>query len=126
MIARRFTLTALVWVASLVGLLVFSGVPVQAAITHQYLSHITEVPAGSGAPFPGPFLKTGIGGLTVDSGELYLADGVSLLEGTSRLDRFDIPSGAFVSQFPQVPSPNLLNQGVAVGHATGEAEVYIA
>jgi WD40 repeat protein len=104
----------------------FSGVYARAAITHEYLSQITEVPAGSGAPFTGPLSSSGIGGLTVDGAVLYLADGAGS-DNEYRLDKFDASSGAFLAQFPQAPSSiGFLNQGVAVGHATGETQVYVA
>ena len=60
--------------------------------------------------------------LTVDSGELYVAGGRA---ANYRLDKFNASSGKFVSQFAQVPSLTFLYQGVAVGHATGEQEVYV-
>jgi hypothetical protein len=62
--------------------------------------------------------------MTVDSGELYVADG-GRFESEYRLDRFNASSNAFVLQFPQVSSLSYLHQGVAVGHATGETEVYV-
>jgi Fibronectin type III domain/WD40-like Beta Propeller Repeat len=106
--------------------MVFSGVSARAAITHEYLSQITEVPAGSGAPFTGPLSSSGIGGLTVDGAVLYLAEGARS-DNEYRLDKFDASSGAFLAQFPQAPSSiGFLNQGVAVGHATGETEVYVS
>ncbi len=58
----------------------------------------------------------------MDSGELFLAGGRA---EQYRLDKFNASSGAFVSQFPQVPSLSFLHQGVAVGHSTGEPEVYV-
>jgi hypothetical protein len=125
MLARELRL-ALVLTCALVGVVAFWGVSARAAVTHEYLSQITEVPAGSGAPFTGPFLAHGIGGLTVDGGELFLADGGN--SGSEyRTDTFDASSGVFISQFPQAPSSlAFLNQGVAVGHATGETQVYVA
>jgi hypothetical protein len=61
--------------------------------------------------------------MTVDGGELYVADGSN---AEYRLDKFDASSGAFVSQFPQAPGLSWLHQGVAVGHGTGETQVYVA
>jgi hypothetical protein len=92
----------------------------RAAITHDYLSQITEVPAGSGAALPGPLIQPK--GLAVDGGELYVADGS---QSEYRIDKFDASSGVFVSQFPQVASLSYLHQGIAIGHATGETEVYV-
>ncbi len=61
--------------------------------------------------------------MTIDSGELYVADRGSA--GEPRLDKFNASTGSFIAQFPQVPSLSYLYQGVAVGHSTGETEVYI-
>jgi WD40-like Beta Propeller Repeat len=60
--------------------------------------------------------------MTVDSGEVFLADGHA---ADYRLAKFDASSGAFVAQFAQVPSLTFLHSGIAVGHATGEQEVYV-
>jgi hypothetical protein len=104
--------------------MVFSGASAQAAVRHEYLSQITEVPVGSGASFPGPFISPQA--LTVDGGDLYVADGQSL-GGEYRLDKFNASTGAFVEQFPQAPSSLAgLHEGIAVGHATGATEVYVA
>ncbi len=62
--------------------------------------------------------------MTVDSGELFVAEAGARSQ-QYRLDKFNASSGAFVSQFPQVPSLADLYQGVAVGHATVEPEVYV-
>jgi len=106
---------ALVCVVALVA-------PASAAVIHSALTPpITEVPASSGAPLTGAL--SNVHAITVDSGDLYVADGSG---EHSRLDRFDASSGAFVSQFAQVPSLSYLDQGLAVGHATGEKEVYVA
>ncbi len=63
----------------------------------------------------------------MDSGELYVAEGrVSGGDPSlGRLDKFNASTGAFIGQFPRVPSLSYLYQGVAVGHSTGETEVYI-
>jgi hypothetical protein len=60
--------------------------------------------------------------MTVDSGELYVAEGGS----ESRIDRFDGSSGVFLAQFPQLSSLSFLHQGIALGRSTGEAQVYVA
>ncbi|HEY2142009.1 MAG TPA: hypothetical protein VGG98_08115 [Solirubrobacteraceae bacterium] len=102
------------------GFLALLSAPAQAAVRHQFLSRITEVPAegpkGESVPLPGPL--EGPGAMTVDSGRLYVAESHGA-EG-NRLDTFDASSGAFALQFPQVPSLSFLQQGVAVAHATGE------
>src|SRR5258705_13351700 len=119
MSARRVTLRTLVWLCPLAGLLAFSDIPARAEVTHKFLSQITEVPAEGPhkemVPAPGPINEAV--GMTVDSSELYVAEGLQ----NSRLDKFDASSGAFVSQFAQIPSPVYdLRQSVAVAHATGE------
>jgi hypothetical protein len=103
--------------------MLFPGAAARAAVTHKYLSRITEVPAGSGAVLPGPLVRPTA--VASDSGELFVDDNPGL-GSEYRLDKFDASTGAFVSQFPQVPSLSYLHQGVAVGHATGEAAVYVA
>ncbi len=119
--ARRLISRALVWSCLLVGLLALVGSSAQAAVTHDYLSQITEVPSagphGETVPLPGPL--TGVEAMAFDSGELY----VSTREST--LDKFSV-SGAFVSQFAQAPGLSYLYQGLAIGHSTGETEVYTA
>jgi hypothetical protein len=126
--ARRLTSMCLVWLCALTGLFAFAlaCAPAWATVTHEYLSspHIVEVPGtgpkGESVPSPGPFLEGSH--MTVDAGELYVVDGFA---ESSRLDKFDGSSGAFVSQFPGVASPSLqyINQGVAVAHASGEVYV---
>jgi hypothetical protein len=119
--ARRLTLTILASLCALAGALLFGGVVAQAAVTHEALSRITEVPTtgphGEPVPFPGPLNHEGFISMTVDSGELYLAE--------EPVDKFDAKTGAFVSQFEKAPSQfGLFNESVAVGHSTGETEVY--
>jgi hypothetical protein len=92
------------------------------AVTHEYLSSISEVPAGP--PLPGAFGN--VRSLTVDGGELFVADaddGGANRE--SRIDRFSAASGAFLGQFPQEQAFASLLDGIAVGHATGETQVYV-
>src|ERR1700748_435384 len=121
MSVRRWSLRVLVLFSVVAGCLGMGVAVASAAITHEYLSQITEVPAGAGASLPGPFVSPAA--MTVDNGELYVADHLKEESGLDRssLDRFSASSGAFVSQFPQAPSPlGYLHQSVAVGHVTGE------
>ncbi|HEY5195189.1 MAG TPA: hypothetical protein VIJ39_15145 [Solirubrobacteraceae bacterium] len=122
MIARRLMLLTLVAVSAMVGCLVFVGLAAQAAVTHDYLSQITEVPTGPGVGIPGPV--TELDSMTVDSGDLWVAEHVS---GTSnyRIDEFNDSTGAFIAQLPQVPDIEEFSRGVAVGHTTGEPVVYV-
>jgi hypothetical protein len=125
MSARRLTTTMFASLCALVGALVFGSAGAQAMVTHRYLSSpITEVPAKGPPPaeeavaFPGPL--QGFQAMTFDSGELYLID------EEERLDKFNASTGAFIAQFPRPAKPyGHLHYGVAVGHGTGETEVYV-
>jgi hypothetical protein len=125
--ARGVLSTVLVLLCALVGVFAFGGVA-QAAVTHRYLSSpITEVPAKGPPPAeetvesPGPI--QGISNMTEDSGNLYLARSTS---ESDFVDTFDASSGAFTAQFAPVPEPYFdFDQGLAVGHETGETEIYV-
>jgi hypothetical protein len=113
--------------------LVFSGVSARAAIEHEYLSQITEVPATGphGEAVPSSGALTGVKSLAADGGNVWLAEHVPPAAGVResfrdfRIDEFSASSGAFVSQLPQVPGVTELDLGVAVGHVGGEAHVYV-
>lgn len=116
----------LVSLCALVGVAAPAGVSARGAVLHHYLPEVSKtisegVPASSGAPLPG--LVTGSGSMAVDSGHLWVAEAIQGTNST-RIDEFDAGTGAFVSQFPQVPSLSYLFQGVAVAHANGD--VYVA
>lgn len=115
---RRPMVAILAWLCALVVVFAVSGAWAGAAVTHEYLKKITEVPVGSGAQFTGPLDK--VESMTVDAGELYIAEGENEV---SRLNKFDAASGAFLAQFPHVPSLGYLDQGVAVADATGDVYV---
>lgn len=93
-----------------------------AAVTHEYLSQITEIPASAGVASPGPLF--GVNAMAIDSGDLYVAEEQSY-PAPERLDEFNASSGAFVRQFAL---PSSLHGyyffGLAAGHATGEQQVY--
>ncbi len=106
-----------------------------AKTSHMFESVITEVPAegsgGKSVPAPGRLEQAN--SLTVHAGDLYLAEqleGEGLAGSHVRADQF-APSVSkpgeyeFVSQLPQ-PEP-LLNgvQGIALGSAASEPEMYI-
>ncbi|HXB65890.1 MAG TPA: hypothetical protein VNV42_13560 [Solirubrobacteraceae bacterium] len=115
MSARRLTTVALVSLCALAGWLALPAAPAQAAVVHKYLSSMAEAP-------PEPT------GLAVDSGDLYVVGSTRLNgggEGGSSQSVFDDATGALIAQFPEVPSLSFLHEGVGVGHATGEAEVYV-
>jgi hypothetical protein len=97
------------------------GPPAQAAITHSFLSQITEVPGkgpkGETVPLPGKL--NAVTETAVDSGNLYVAEFIEG-KGQNRLDAFNATSGAFLSQFPEVPGLAGVGEfGLAVGHANG-------
>jgi hypothetical protein len=117
-----------VWLCALAGSLVLGVCSAPAFLTHEFFAapskEISEGvpstgPHGESVPVPGPLGE--IKSMTVDSGELYVAEGVE----KSMIDKFDVSSGAFVSQLPQLASPAFLHQGVTVGHSTGEAQLYV-
>jgi hypothetical protein len=133
MAARRLMLGTLVMVCALGYVLGLSVVPGSAAVTHEYLPEVSArlnegVPAvgphGEAVPAPGPFGYSNgfLDSMTVDSGQLYVAEG----QDESRIDTFDASSGAFLSQLPQFSPPVYVHQGIVVGHSTGEAQVYVA
>ena len=117
-------------VAALTYTSVFATSRAQAAVTHALLPEVSEALA-RGVPAsatPQEALLTGpldnVKALTVDSGHVWIAD--SLQGGGSRVDEFDATSGAFAS--PQLREEEVvshLETGVAVGHLTGEEEVYV-
>lgn len=123
---RRLMVTTLISLCASLCVLTLGVVSAHAAVTHDYLKQITEVPAEDPAkepvPLSGPLSEPSA--MTIDAGELYVLEAA---EGAGRgLNRFNASSGAFISQFPKVSSLFSLKHGVAVGHATGESEVYVA
>jgi hypothetical protein len=112
----------LVSCCALVGVWALSVASAQAAVRHDYLSQITEVPAGAGVSLPGPV--TSLSSMTVDSGHLWVAEHIENTN-SSRVDMFDAASGVFVSQFPQPAGLVATQYGIAVGHGTGEGLVYV-
>jgi hypothetical protein len=126
---RSSLLGGLVVLCVLAGGVAIEGATAQAAVRHKLLSKITEVPAEGphkeAVPVHGAL--AGPSGMTVDSGDLwtteeYFNPGVG---PELRVDEFDAASGAFVSQLPQQGKSLTDFQGVAVGHATGEMELYV-
>ncbi len=92
-------------------------------VTHDYLSDIAEVPASSGATFTGPL--HGPSSMTIDEGDLWLIDHTGGNTSHNAVDEFDASTGVFVKQLPQVANSASLNN-IALGHSTGETEVYAA
>jgi hypothetical protein len=100
-----------------------------AAVTHEFLSGLSaKLNGAEPTPLTGPFgfEENGVQSMTVDAGELYVADDFRNFEGAkNRIDKFNASTGSFISQFPQLSTPGSLHQGVTVGHSTGEAQVYL-
>jgi hypothetical protein len=121
--------SALACLCLVVGLLASMAGSAQAAVTHEFLSGPSAklnqgIPAvgphGEAIALPGPLRS--VGAMTVDGGDLYIAEN---LFGSSRVDVFDSTTGAFVRQFDQSPSIEGTYLGVAVGHATGATQIYV-
>jgi hypothetical protein len=123
---RMFVRRTSIALSALAACLALSCSPASAAVTHEYLSQITEVPAtgphGEAVALPGPLSE--VDSLAADSGGVWLAEHIG---GTVnfRVDEFNAESGAFLSQLPQVAGVEELRHGIAVGHATGEAQIYV-
>jgi hypothetical protein len=107
----------------------FWGGAAWGAVTHAYLSQITEVPASSGVAAPGPLSEVSL--MAVDAGNLFVAEsghedehGAFIPE---RLDEFDASSGAVERQFslPSSSQTYFYYFGLAAGHATGQEQVYL-
>jgi hypothetical protein len=118
--ARRLTLAALVTLCALTGAFAFAGVSAQAAATHDLLFQFNEIPAGPGVTYPG--LLKGSSTITVDSGHIWSAEHISGT-GNFRIDEFNAANGQFMRELAKPERPEY--QGIAVGHATGEGEIYV-
>ncbi len=124
--ARRFTLTALAALCAIAALAVLGAASAAAMNTHNNLSQIDEVPSEPGLAFPGP-LAGQQESMTVDSGHLWLAE-TKFVEPENYphgvIDEFDAASGQFLQQ--QLLPEHGDIAGIAVGHATGEGEIYLS
>lgn len=101
-------------------------VPAGAEVTHKYLSSITEVPAQgpNGETIAQPGLLAYTNTMTIDGGDLYLAEQLSTTY-LSRTDVFDTATHAFVRQFdPLAPPIEGAYQGIGVGHIAGGTQAY--
>jgi hypothetical protein len=132
----RLGLTVLACTAASAGGLVLAGAPALGAVTHDYVSQITEVPAkgphGESVSLPGPVKE--LNSMTVDEEHLWIAEHAeqSDMVGTSssrvdgsRVDEFNASTNAFMVQLPQVSGLGDFEYGVSVGHTTGEGAVYV-
>jgi WD40-like Beta Propeller Repeat len=116
-----------VWVCTLSVLLALMGASAQAAVTHEFLSEpskgLTEgAPASSGAALTGPLSV--VQAMSVDSGHLWLT-GHLAGTGSDAVDKFNDATGAFLTQLNVQGSVTSFGWGIAVGHGTGEEEVYV-
>lgn len=106
-------------VAVVFGVLVVGVVPAGAYVVHKYESpQITEVPAG--APSSGKLEQ--VFSMTVAGGDLWVAESPG---AGSRVDEFDVASGAFVSQLPVDPEVSETRYGVGVQEVAGQEQVYV-
>ncbi len=110
-IASR-TVCALAAALVAVAPLALGGVVARAAVIHEFLPEPSK-----------QFGEDGLSGnlkvMTLDSGDLY----IDQKEESPSLKEFDASTGALVKQFPSLP---MFPWGLAVGHSTGEPEVYVA
>jgi hypothetical protein len=125
MTTRRLASSAVALLCVLGAALTGSAATVSAAITHKYLSQITEVPAETGVKIPGPLDQ--VEAIAVDEGKLYAAE--QFHEEAHRLDEFDAGTGAFLAQLWAEPnhtpsSAAIGRSGLAAGHSTGEEQIY--
>jgi hypothetical protein len=135
MSARRLTSVAVAWLCCCLGTLATPGA--QAAVTHRYLSHITEVPA------EGPHkeaisshgLLQGVRSMAIDSGHLWVTEDGGRATGVDkseieRVDEFNAHSSAFETQLLQPASLiGFFGHHVAVRHETAglaENELYVS
>jgi hypothetical protein len=125
--ARRLTLAVVTALCASACLLAAAGTPADALVIHDYLPALSgklsepipsQGPHGEAIAQPGP-LGMVPSGMTVDSGHLWVAE--SDARGESRIDEYDASTGAFMAQIPHSPGGE---QGLAVGHAAGETQIY--
>jgi hypothetical protein len=119
MSARRLRLSTLVALCVLFGGLSLWDTAAHAALAHNYLSKITEVPAkgphGEAISLSGPLFETN--GMAVDAGHLFTSDRIGAPSSSAfALDEWEASSGAFVSQVSRAVG---YGNGVAVDHSTG-------
>ena len=124
--ALRWTTTTLALLCAMAALAALGAASAPAMNTHQYLYQIDEVPAGPEVPFPGD-LEGRAEAMTVDSGHLWLEETKYVPpenEPEGVIDEFDAASGQFINQLTVAERGQVA--GIAVGHATGEGEVYLS
>jgi hypothetical protein len=108
--AHRLTLTIAV-TACLSALGLLAGAPAHAALTHAPLPEVSEKIAEG--------LNVEPQAMAVDSGHLWVAG------GAAQLDEFDAATGALIAQLPPLAGFEGFNQGIAVGHEAGAAQLYV-
>ncbi len=135
MSARRLARAVLALLFVLTGILTLAGTPAQALVTHHYIPGISaafdagvpvEGPHGEKVPAPGP-LSLIASSMALDSGHLWIAELYLVKEHAEgyRIDEFDASTGAFISQLGHTETASYGEYGIAIGHATGEAAVYV-
>jgi hypothetical protein len=115
--------------------LLLSGAPARAAVTHLFLPGPSKtlsegVPASSGAAVTGGLQF--VNAMTIDPGEtvgeaghLWVAEQLGSRAEQSRVDEFDPASGHFEAQLGQTAVISNGLNSIALGHATGEREIYV-
>jgi hypothetical protein len=131
--APKLISKVIVSLSALAATFAVSCVPAGAEVTHKLLSSITEVPAQGpkGEAIAESGLLKSVNSMTIDSGHLYVAEDLPLASkavvvSPARTDVFDTTTHAFVGQFdqPSLPAQGAYH-GIAVGHATGNPQIYI-
>src|ERR1700689_1363953 len=107
-----------------------AGTSAQAAITHAYLRSITAVESTPSLHVAAPGLMGNVNSLTVDSGNLWVAEGRSpnsTFGAQSRIDEFNGEGTEVERQLnesEEAKAENLFS-GVAVSHTSGKSLVYV-
>src|ERR1700722_19954124 len=114
---------AFVWLCVLVGVFGFSGVSAQASkVIHKFESQITEVPAVGPEPqkeqVPVPGKLGEVGAMTVDAGDLYVAE-------RGRVDEFNASTDVFLAQLLDPGPLGGLDRGIGFDDSTGERLMYL-
>jgi hypothetical protein len=137
MSARRLTSLTLVWLCAAAGCVAFTSAPALGLVSHRYVPGAlpklsedipVEGPHGEKVPLPGP-LTLNVSSMALDSGHLWIAEAAGTLGNGNtvyRTDELNASTGAFISQLAHSEEgPRMGPWGIAVGHAGGQAEVYL-
>jgi len=122
--ARRARRLALVLVA-LGALLAVVVSPAGAAVTHTYLPGVSKSVTEGPTNGKGEHERVkDVVRMTGDGGHMWLGEGVGA--GVTRVDEFSAETGEYLKrQLIEEGGVASLTEGLAVGHSTGEEEVYV-